>query len=76
MIHVPHDLLDPNPTNTADFIMMASRAYCTKNTWCVQYEVTGPPEQKKKYAGEEIQTSTCCSAALRNQRILNVMCLI
>jgi len=29
---MPHDLLDPNPTNTADFIMMASRAYSTQNT--------------------------------------------
>ena len=27
VMHVPHDLVDPNPTNTADFIMMASRAY-------------------------------------------------
>ena len=35
--------------------MMASRAYCTKNTWYVEYEGTGPPEQKKKYAGEVIQ---------------------
>jgi hypothetical protein len=37
--------------------MMASRAYSTKNTWYVEYEpkVTGPPEQKEKYAGEVIQ---------------------
>jgi hypothetical protein len=42
-IHMLHDLLDPNPTNIADFIMMASRAYSTKNTWYVEYEVTGPP---------------------------------
>ena len=33
VMHMPHDLLDPNPTNTVDFIMMASRAYSTKNTW-------------------------------------------
>ena len=42
-MHMPHDLLDPDPTNTVDFIMMASRAYSTKNTWYVEYEVTGPP---------------------------------
>ena len=55
VIHMTHDLLDPNPTNTVDFIMMSSRAYSTKNTWYVEYEVTGPPEQKKKYTGEVIQ---------------------
>jgi hypothetical protein len=49
---MPHHLLDPNPTNTIDFIMMASRAYSTKNTWYIEYEVTGPPKQKLKYAGE------------------------
>jgi hypothetical protein len=32
VMHMPHDLLDPHPTNTVDFIMMASRAYSTKNT--------------------------------------------
>jgi hypothetical protein len=55
VIHMPHDLLDPNPTNTVDFIMMASPAYRTKNTCYVEYEVTGPPEQKEMYAGEVIQ---------------------
>jgi hypothetical protein len=55
VMHMPHDLLDPNPTNTVDFSMMASRAYSTKNTWYIEYEVTGPPEQKEKYAGEVIQ---------------------
>ncbi len=33
VVHMPHDLLDPNPTNTTDFIMMADRAYSMKNTW-------------------------------------------
>ena len=47
VIHMPHDLLDPNPTNTVDFIMMESREYSTKNTWYVEYEVTGSPEQKE-----------------------------
>ena len=32
VIHMTHDLLDPNPTNTVDFIMMVSRVYSTKNT--------------------------------------------
>ncbi len=27
----------------------------TKNTWYVEHEVTGPPEQKEKYLGEVIQ---------------------
>jgi hypothetical protein len=26
VMHMPHDLLDPNPTNTVDFIMITSRA--------------------------------------------------
>jgi hypothetical protein len=60
VMHMPHDLLDPDPTNTVDFIMMTSRAYSTKNTWYVEYEVTGPPEQKEKYLGEVI-SNTCCS---------------
>ena len=54
-MHMTRDLLDPNPTNTTDFHMMVSRSYSTKNTWYDEYEVTGPPEQKKKYAGEVIQ---------------------
>jgi hypothetical protein len=55
MMHMPHDLFDPNPTNRVDFIMLASRSYSTKNTWYVEYEVTGSPEQKEKYSGEVIQ---------------------
>jgi hypothetical protein len=35
--------------------MMTSRSYSTKNTWYVEYEVMGPPEQKEKYLGEVIQ---------------------
>jgi hypothetical protein len=31
-MYMTNDLLDPDPTNTVDFIMMASRAYSTKNT--------------------------------------------
>jgi hypothetical protein len=46
VIHMPNDLLDPNPTNTVDFIMLTSRAYSIKNTWYIEYEVTGLPEQK------------------------------
>ncbi len=48
VMYMTHDLLDPDPTNTVDFIMMSSRTYSTKNTWYVEYEVTGPPEQKEK----------------------------
>ena len=48
-------LLDPNPTNTSDFIMMTSRVYSTKNTWYVEYEITGSPDHKKKYSDEVIQ---------------------
>ena len=55
VMHMSHELLDPNPTNTVAFIMMASRAYSTKNTCYIEYEVTGPPEQKEKYGGEVIQ---------------------
>ncbi len=55
MMQMTHDLLDPDPTNTVDFIMMVSRAYSTKNTWYVEYEVTGTPEQKEKYLDEVIQ---------------------
>ncbi len=53
--HLLTQELDPDPTNTVDFMMMTSRAYSTKNTWHVEYEVTGPPEQKEKYLGEVIQ---------------------
>jgi hypothetical protein len=60
VMRMPHDLLDPDPTNTVDFIMLASRAYSTKNTWYVEYEVTEPPGTK----GEVLRRSnsnTCCS---------------
>ena len=36
-----HDLLEPNPANTPDFIMMTVRVYSTKNTWYIEYEVIG-----------------------------------
>ena len=36
VMHMPHDLLDPNPTNTTDFIMMTSQVYSNKNTWYVE----------------------------------------
>ena len=58
-MHMPHDSLDPNPTNTDDFNKMA-RAYSTKNTWHAEYKVTGPPEQRNKYAGEVIQLPAVC----------------
>jgi hypothetical protein len=49
--------------------MMASRAYSNKNTWYVEYEVTGPPEQKEKYSGEVIQISAiCCTAKSTNHK--------
>ena len=57
LMHMPHDLLHPNPANTIDFVMMAARAYSTKNTWYIEYEVIGP-EQKKQYEGEVIQMPT------------------
>jgi hypothetical protein len=55
VMNMSHDLLDPNPANTIDFIMMTDRAYSTKSTWYIEYEVIGPPEQKKQYGGEVIQ---------------------
>jgi hypothetical protein len=66
-----HDFLDPDPTNTVDFIMMSSRSYSTKNTWYVEYEVTGPSEQKEKYLGEVIQIPAVRGTT--NQQIINVM---
>jgi len=51
VMHMPHDLSDPNPTNSTDFIMMAARAYSTNDTWYIEYEVIGPPEQKGNHAG-------------------------
>jgi len=71
---MPHDLLDPNPANTIYFIMMAVRAYSTNNTWFIEYEVIGPPEQKKQYEGEVIQK--LLFVELLYQRTINLMCLI
>ncbi len=39
VMYMAHDLLDPNPTNTVDFIMMSSRPYITKNTWYVEFDL-------------------------------------
>jgi hypothetical protein len=75
-MYMPHDLLDPNPTNTVDFIMMASRAYSKKNTWYIEYEVTGPPEQKGKYAGEVIQIPAVRGTAKSTNHKSNVLDLI
>ena len=33
-----HDLLDPNPTNTTDFIMMTVHTVGTENNWYIEYE--------------------------------------
>jgi hypothetical protein len=78
VMHMQHDLLasDPNPANTVDFIMMASRAYSTKNTWYVEHEVTGPPEQKEKYAGEVIQIPAVRGTAKSTNHKSNVFDLI
>jgi hypothetical protein len=73
---MPHHLLDPIPTNTVDFIMLASRAYSTKNTWYIEYEVTGPPEQKLKYAGEVIQMPAVRGTAKSTNNKSNVLDLI
>ena len=75
-MHMPHDLLDPNPTNTIDFIMMTSRSYSTKNTWYIEYEVTGPPEQKEKYVGEVIQLPAVRGTAKSTNHKSNVIDLI
>jgi hypothetical protein len=56
--------------------MMASRAYSTKNTWYVEYEVTGPPEQKEKYAGEVIQIPAVCGTTKSTNHKSNVLDLI
>ncbi len=69
-------MLDPNPTNTVDFIMMESRAYSTKNTWYVEYEVTGPPEQKEKYTVEVIQIPTVRDTVKSTNHKSNVLDLI
>ncbi len=76
MMHMPHDLFDPNPTNTVDFIMMVSRSYSTKNTWYVEYEVTGSPEQKEKYSGEVIQIPAVRGTVKSTNHKSNVLDLI
>jgi hypothetical protein len=55
---------------------MASRAYSTKNTWYVEYEVTGPPEQKEKYSGEVIQRPAVRGTAKSTNDKSNVLDLI
>ncbi len=56
--------------------MMASRAYSTKNTWYIEFEVTGPPEQKDKYAGEVIQIPAVRGTAKSTNHKSNVLDLI
>jgi hypothetical protein len=56
--------------------MMASRAYSTKNTWYVEYEVTGPPEQKEKYAGEVTQIPAVRGTAKSTNHKSNALDLI
>ncbi len=75
VMHMPLDLLDPNPANTIDFIMMAARASSTKNTWYIEYEVIGP-EQKKQYHRKERSFKYLLFVELLNQRTINPMCLI
>jgi hypothetical protein len=76
VMYMAHDFLDPNPTNTVDFIMMSSRPYSTKNTWYVEYEVTGPPEQKEKYSGEVIQMPAIRGTVKSTNHKSNVLDLI
>jgi hypothetical protein len=75
-MHMSHDLLDPNSTNTVDFIMMTSRAYSTNNFWYVEYEVTGPSEQKEKYTDEVIQIPTVRGTVKSTKNKSNVIDLI
>ena len=56
--------------------MMASRLYSTKNTWYVEYEVTGSPEQKEKYAGGVIQIPSVRGTAKSTNHKSNVFDLI
>ncbi len=46
---------------------------CTKNTWYVEYEVTGPPEQKEEYAGEVIQIPAVRGTAKSTNHKSNVL---
>ena len=73
VMHMTHDLLDPNPTNTTDFIMMAARVYNTKNTWYVEYEVTGPPGQSTKDEGKVIQIPSVRGTAQSTNHKSNVL---
>jgi hypothetical protein len=75
-MYMSHDLLDPDPTNTVDFIMMTSRKNSTKNTWYVEYEVTGSPEQKEKYLGEVIQIPVVRGTVKSTNHKSNVLDLI
>jgi hypothetical protein len=75
-MHMTHDLLDPNPTNTTAFIMMSARTYSTKNTWYVEYEVTGPPGQSKKDEGKVIQILAVPGTAKSTNHKSNVLDLI
>jgi hypothetical protein len=45
VMNMSHDLLDPNPANTIDFIMMTDRAYSTKNTWYIEKEKNPCPRE-------------------------------
>jgi len=71
VMHMPHDLLDPNPANTIDFIMMTACAYSTKNTWYIEHEVIGSPEQKKQCEGEVIQIPSVRGTAKSTNRLAN-----
>ena len=76
VMNMTHDLLDPDPTNTVDFIMMSSRAYSTKNSWYVEYEVTGSPEKKEKYLDEVIQLPAVRGTVKSTNHKSNVLDLI
>ena len=55
--------------------MMLARAYSTKNTWYIEYEVIGP-EQKKQYEGEVIQIPAVRGTAKSTNHKSNVLDLI
>ena len=55
---------------------MHLRSYSTKNTWYIEYEVTGPPEQKEKYEGEVIQIPAVRGTAKSTNHKSNVLDLI
>jgi hypothetical protein len=56
--------------------MMESRASSTKNTWYVEYEATGPPEQKEKYTVEVIHIPTVRDTVKSTNHKSNVLDLI